>query len=894
MTRDPAPLTILVVSHTHWDREWYHSAARFRQRLVPLVDELLARSPDEPPFLLDGQSIILEDYLAVRPSARAALADALRSGRLEAGPWYVLADELIPGGEALVRNLLAGCRVLGELAEWEPPPVLYSPDAFGHPATLPLLASEFGFGLIITWRGLGGPLWPGGDAFRWAAPDGSSALVHHLPPDGYEFGSNLPAGGPAARSRWGSVMESVGRRSALDVVVLMNGADHHAPQPRLAEAVAALRAAAAPAVVRQAGLREVARELVERSRGRELPTIRGELRTSFGYAWSLQGTFAVRAPLKRRAVRLERTLTRDVEPWLALAGRSLGVPAMAVEQAAWTSLLRCHPHDTLCGCSIDAVARAMAARLDGGEAEAEGLRTDALHALLGHDPDAAAGRRDAWHPCVVVRNRAPRARSGVAELDVLDFVRDVPVGPGSAFAELPELPDRPVRLAGGAVPYQVIERERRVDRLEARRRYPDADLVRVARVVARVNDVPAYGVWPLSQSPGESPPPRGTVRVEERSGGEMVIENEHVRLMRATDGSLSLSMADGRRAVRHLVELEECGDVGDTYTPSLTEPAVRRTAPDESRLVHRGPLRAQLDLRYDLQVPESSTRERRSPDSVTLPITISAILDDGAPYVRLRVHGTNPARDHRVRIVLNGGAGGAAAGGWADAAFGPVKREPVDVPPELARHERPLRTAPLHRYVTVANASAGVTVFADGLTEYEALEDGRIAVTLFRGVGELSRPDLPERPGHAGWPAETPEAQCLGPFECELAILLHGPRTDGEIDRIERTADDILFPLSGSTLRPLLRVPPPVHGVRLEGEGLAFGACKRSEDGEWTVLRCVNLLECEREGRWHLPKPPREVHRSRLDERIGETMEADGAAVAFVAPPRGVVTLLVR
>src|SRR5688572_28985348 len=107
-------LTVHVVSHTHWDREWYHPAERFRQRLVELVDELLDQ-PGEGCFLLDGQTVVLEDYLEVRPERASDLSAALRDGRLEAGPWYVLADELIPGGEGLVRNLLAGQRALRAL-----------------------------------------------------------------------------------------------------------------------------------------------------------------------------------------------------------------------------------------------------------------------------------------------------------------------------------------------------------------------------------------------------------------------------------------------------------------------------------------------------------------------------------------------------------------------------------------------------------------------------------------------------------------------------------------------------------------------------------------------------------------------------------------------------------
>jgi mannosylglycerate hydrolase len=151
MTPAPSP-TVLVVAHTHWDREWYHTAERFRQRLVALIDELLDDPPaDHEAFLLDGQAVLLEDYLAVRPERAADLSALLHAGRIEAGPWFVLSDELIPGGEALVRNLLAG-RAMVERLGGTPPPVLYCPDSFGHPAILPELADGFGCAVVVLWR----------------------------------------------------------------------------------------------------------------------------------------------------------------------------------------------------------------------------------------------------------------------------------------------------------------------------------------------------------------------------------------------------------------------------------------------------------------------------------------------------------------------------------------------------------------------------------------------------------------------------------------------------------------------------------------------------------------------------------------------------------------------
>ena len=154
----PGPFEVHVVSHTHWDREWYLPFPVLRQRLVALVDELLDAPPVRSAFLLDGQAIVIDDYLAVRSDREPELRALLVRGALEAGPWYVLADELLTSGEALVRNLLTGTRTVRERGG-RPLPVLYCPDSFGHPADLPTLAEQFGFPLIILWRGFGGPAW---------------------------------------------------------------------------------------------------------------------------------------------------------------------------------------------------------------------------------------------------------------------------------------------------------------------------------------------------------------------------------------------------------------------------------------------------------------------------------------------------------------------------------------------------------------------------------------------------------------------------------------------------------------------------------------------------------------------------------------------------------------
>ncbi len=104
---------IHVISHTHWDREWYQDFQGYRVRLVYLIDELLdlmEENPEYQYFMMDGQTIVIDDYLEIRPENRQRLLKLLQSKRIHVGPWYVMPDEFLVSGESLIRNLLIGFR----------------------------------------------------------------------------------------------------------------------------------------------------------------------------------------------------------------------------------------------------------------------------------------------------------------------------------------------------------------------------------------------------------------------------------------------------------------------------------------------------------------------------------------------------------------------------------------------------------------------------------------------------------------------------------------------------------------------------------------------------------------------------------------------------------------
>jgi mannosylglycerate hydrolase len=890
--------SLLVVVHTHWDREWYHHAARFRQRLVALIDAALAvRSREQPPILLDGQAIILDDYLIVRPDARDAITEALSSGRLSAGPWYVLADLLIPMGESLIRNLFAGQRTVGRLGA-AVPPVLYAPDAFGHPHYLPTLAAGFGAEVTVLWRGYGGARWPAGDMARLRAQDGCETLLYHLPPDGYEFGSSLPTDRDAAKIRARRIIEVLGARATTPVALLTVGADHHAIDPQLPHAMDALRDAAARSgwSVHPSTLGDAAQRLRDEASHHELPVVRGELRESCGYTWALQGTFATRSNQKQRHAQLERRLIDVVEPLVALAWSATrhhtsddgSISAHQLPElldAVWRDLLTCHPHDTLAGCSTDDVARAMNARLDAVHAQLDGLHEAATDLLLRHDRVAARRAPTEWSSHLVMRNALPHPRGGLMHVRLTRKLADERVGPGSAREAghaTPAIPDVPTTI-GTLGLVQSLSRTVLSERLESPLHYPDNDRVVVDNLLVWCHEpIPAFGLLAerLETDVESASTDRHTVRAVEHE--PHVITLEHDRLHVAIDrGGVRVRDAVGWWGEASVVRLIDEVDRGDSYTP---EPVgvPRDYAIVAARVQARGPWRASAVITMRME------GERGDLDDITVELSIEA----GSDQLGIAVSGTNRGIDHRLRLVLPGAAGSTRS--IADSGFGVIERTHHDVPADQQRDEAVIHAAPLHRWVALPDGIPTILV-ADGLPEYERLAAGGVAVTVLRCIGELSRNDLTRRRGHAGWPMAIPEAQQRGPFNarCWLSRAPSITDVDALVTLATERADEVLRPLMAITYRDLLTAPDVISPLSVEGRGLVVSALKPSEDRRSLVIRVQNALSTPEHARIAIHVPFVQLHRARLDETPLEPLAHSDGEIDIVVAPHATETLLV-
>ncbi|HEY8476454.1 MAG TPA: glycoside hydrolase family 38 C-terminal domain-containing protein [Chloroflexota bacterium] len=393
---------LVLVSHTHWDREWYLTFQQFRLKLGKLVDQLLdilAAEPDYRSYMLDGQTVILEDYLELRPGRRRELEAHLASGRVLVGPWYVLPDEFLVSGEAIVRNLLRG-RAVARLHGAPVMPVGYIPDPFGHVAQMPQILRGFGIESAVVWRGVGDEAGRKTE-FRWRSPDGSEVLTLHLG-HGYFNAAGLSHDPDEAAAQVRRTLDALGRRGTTRLVVLMHGVDHMVPRPGVPRLLAALNARLEGARVVHGSLPELFEALRAEGREDQWPVVEGELRDC-RYAHLLPGVLSARMWIKQRNATTQTLLERWAEPLAALASATVGDDATARDARrtalalAWKYLLQNHPHDSICGCSVDAVHEDMRPRFDAADQIGEALLHEGLEDVAARvdtrppegDPDAA-------------------------------------------------------------------------------------------------------------------------------------------------------------------------------------------------------------------------------------------------------------------------------------------------------------------------------------------------------------------------------------------------------------------------------------------------------------------------------------------------------------------------
>lgn len=838
-------IQVLVVSHTHWDREWYLTFEEYRYWLVKAIDQLLELFDRHRgyTFMLDGQVLPLLDYLEIRPEKEEMIRQVVREGRLLIGPWYVQPDEFLVSGESLIRNLLLGRRSARRFGE----PMLegYLPDAFGHIAQLPQILQGFGIGSAFLTRGADLACEEAGKSeFRWRALDGSEVLTHVMEA-GYCAGAFLSADASALPpplpevlrrgllsggiSPLVSLLGFLRARSSTDTVLIPNGCDHLGPQTEVLDVLLRLNAEWPDYVFRQGTLSDYMREV--REVAPKLPVIQGELRLGKHHP-ILSGIYSARIYLKQRNWTLQTLLERFVEPLAAFASH-LGTDLASFVWAAWELVLQNHAHDSICGTGVDPVHREMMARFARAEAIAKTVAREALQSIGAHvlpkaDPLSAEIPILVFNPCPWERQ----------EEVVVEVDSRIPSGPDEregAHGTATD-PRTCVLLDPRGQPVPFVLRGERLDSEDV--------LAGVRHVVKKAVAFPArlppLGVKLYRIVPGHASSGEGSL-----VAGERALENEFYRVTVQQNGTLDILDKGSGRLYCGQGFLEDCGDAGDEYNwspPEGQEIVTSHRTTARVRMVDSCPWKATLRVNFTLPLPEAldADRRARSKRRVGCPVTLLVSLARGLKRIDIAAEVENNVRDHRLRVAFPTGI--QVASSLAEDTFG-LARRPVRPPDGKGWIEVPPGTHPHKAFVAVEGKEGGVAILNRGLPEYEVTADGTIYLTLIRGVGWLSRDDLITRRGHAGPPYETPEAQCIGRHRFEFAIYTY--QGTWEHAQVWQAAHAFCAPFVGVRLAGPGRGGLPAEGslLSVEGPGLVLSTVKRAEEENALIVRVYNPLE---------------------------------------------------
>ncbi len=920
------PKTVFFVSHTHWDREWYKSFHQFRVdlcRIIKRILDTLENDADFKHFLLDGQSIVLEDYLEIHPEDRARIERLVGDNALSVGPWYILPDEFLVSAEATVRNLIIGHRVAERLGRVQK--VGYMPDSFGHIAQMPQILRLAGIDSFIYSRGNGDEIERTGYEFFWQAPDGSQVLAVNQ----YKGYDN--AAGLGLESYWEAhtqrdidielavqkvrdLFEEMETLAQGDIYLLNNGGDHIGPQREFGAIVRALQDEFPGTTFLHTGMEEYVGAV--KAAGFVKHCAEGEM-VQGRYHFILSGVWSARMYLKQLNDAAQTMLSSYAEPLAAYHHFNLGIPyPNGAFEDAWKLLLKNHPHDSICGCSTDEVHREMVPRFEGVTQTCEQLLRHRMTAIA---PTFAKREADDCETVICVANPFPKRRTEIVERLIVLQNRGADVS-GLVLRD----------ENGHVVPYEVADvkcvrrfwgidyrtelsaarqsemlhtylNEFGEDYCVANPETDDHDCFLTIQFLAE--DLPAVGhaLYFLRDESSE-----GAVSDRSINGGVMVgddgdtLENEFVWLCLHGNGSFDLRDKRDGREYTGLNLLEDTEDIGDEYdySPCLgSETITSYGCSGTVRVLEQTTLRGKLEAEFSLTLPASIATGRKKRSDVTVDCRVRAVitLEYGSPLVAVELQFDNKAKDHRLRaefptsIVTDTIV--------SDGHFY-INRRPIEVAGGTSWKQQPTGTYPQQDFSLLQDDECGLAVLNRGLPEIAATRDSagraKMSLTLLRAVGWLSRDDFETRScSNAGPTLFTPDAQCFGEQVFQYAVVPFGG------DFLSANVKH----LSQAFRVPAMTIQGVVDSCISGGQGLfehsseltCVSAIKKHEQRDTLLLRIYNLRGEPSSDLLTFGLPAAGAWRTDLlEERIEQLKTAGSHTIELIIGPHEIVTLEVE
>jgi len=746
---------IFVVPHMHWDREWYFSTEESQILLLnnmPEIMTMLENHPDYPSYVLDGQSVIIEDYLSAHPEGADRFKALVKQGRLIVGPWYTQTDEMAVGAESITRNLLYG--IADSKQYGQPMKVGYVPDSFGQSAQMPMILNQFGIKRSIFWRGLSERKGTTSNQFKWQSTDGSTVSVNQMPA-GYATGKYLPTNPEELKERLDPLLAKFDHYSSTGQAILPNGHDQM-PIQRNIEAVIKTLNQVYPDRHFQLGSYEDVFPTIEQATN--LDVVSGEFLDGKNERVhrSIQST---RMDLKVMNTRIENKLTNTLEP-LATIATKLGFQyEHGLIELIWKEIMKNHAHDSMGACCSDIVNEEILARYRRAEE-----RTDRLIQYYQRKITEAVTVEGAAEKLAVF-NLVPRACERVVTAKIVTKLPQFQLcgsdGKPVKFEIVakkeidPGLIDRQIVARGNYEPFYEYE-------LQFSRQ------------------LPAMGYEVLGIKATTQTLPKLVLPVADRT-----IETDDYQVVAHDNGTVTVVDKRTQTIYDNVLDIEIQADDGDEYDFSpladnrkLFASHLVKNLKVNSLVAKHG---SELVLSYQLSVPQNLDAWKAADLKLTttLKVSLALTLTTDQPVIGLKVTIENQADDLRVRLLIPTRLSSKLV--TSDNQFGTIQRPVVDETAlEIWRaekwDERPDAIFPFLSHVGISNEERQVGIITASSREYEALDEDNVtlAITLFRGVGVLGKANLVRRPGRpSGINAPTPDSQCHGTFSLVYGLVFN-------------------------------------------------------------------------------------------------------------------------
>lgn len=898
--------TVHIISHSHWDREWYQSFETHRMKLIELVDNILDKAENDPEFggfFLDGQVIAIDDYLEIRPEKRAQVEKCIREGKIQTGPWYILQDEFLTSGEACVRNLQVGMQEAEQYGAVGN--VGYFPDAFGNAGQMPQVLKQAGMEAVVFGRGVK-PIGPNNEVtggqyestyseMMWESPDGTK-LPGILFANWYNNGVEIPVDEAEAKVYWDKKLADARKFAATHQLLLMNGCDHQPLQKNITEAIRVARKLYPDIEFIHSDFKKYV-EAMEKEISENFSTVKGELTSQeTDGRWTLANTASSWIGLKQDNRAGETALERKAEPAAAMAqvfGKTYPEDQMTY---SWKKLMQNHPHDSICGCSVDEVNEEMKTRFAKSRQVADAIYEESVEYLT-NKVNTAALPGDGEKIPFVVWNTSGTAKTQVVEKEIHLF-RDYNlfVWDGYEAAEQVELPAMVLRDAdGNEVPAKIADAGIAFGYDLPDDRFRQPYMAKKVRVTFEA-EVPALGYRTYYLEIAEQ-----LQNVDVVSGDANVLENDAMKVVVNEDGSYSLLDKKTGRTYENLGCYEDTGDMGNEYiyiqdTGKQVISTKGRKA--EVSCVERNAFRTVVEIRHKMMVPsgmgEELQRQRemcidpytrvanRSFELVEMDVKTVLTLEKSAKGLRVATTICNQAKDHRVRVIFPTGLH--ASTHMADSAFEVVRRN--------NRHNdtwtNPCGCERQQCFAAMEDEKGGLLVANRGLYEYEILEEqeNAIAVTLLRCVAEM---------GDWGY-FPTPKAQQLGTFCLEFEVVPYAAGETGTAFEEGYAFQQDLTVAQAGMKRAFLRKPGQVKPeliegklplemsfLAFEGNGIHMTAFKKGQKKDDLFVRFVNHMEQGEILSFKKEDWMKEVYRSNVIEEKDDVLTPDADGIYHVS-----------